>query len=137
VQLFFETVPIFNFGIRFFLPPYSHRQLNLFLWVFFGADATDAAIEKVIVAHIEEEREALIVATRDVAEEEVLSVVVEDDLHGLGVVAVVGFTFQAQRHSDTQFVPNKIRFMVFAARPADGVHQPDIFFEKYRCFLIQ
>ena len=77
------------------LPPNPHRQLNLLLGMLFGTDAADAAIEHFAPIHIEEGGETLVVATGDVAEEEVLAVVVEDNLNGLGVVAVVGFTFQA------------------------------------------
>ena len=82
----------------------------------FGGEAADAALEKVVVARIEEGRQALVVAAGDVAEEEILAVVVEDYLHGFGVIVVVGLALQAQRHPDAQPVPNEVRFVIFAAR---------------------
>ena len=98
------------------LSPYPHRQLYLLLGMLFGADAADAAVEHFAPIHIEERGETLVVATGNVAEEEVLAVVVEDDLHGLGVVAIVGLTLQAQRHSDAQLVPNKVCIVILATR---------------------
>ena len=65
--------------------------------MFLGGDAADTAVEEVVVAHVEEGGETAVVAAGDVAEEEVLAVAVEDDLHGLGVVAVVGLALQTQK----------------------------------------
>jgi len=98
------------------LPPYPHRQLHLLLGMFFGTETADTTVKKVIMSHIEEGGETAVVATGYVAEEEVFAVVVEDDLHGLGVVAVVGLALQAQWHPDTQPVPNKVCFVILAAR---------------------
>lgn len=80
-----------------------------------GTDAADAAVEDVGVVHVEERRKAAVVAAGDVAEEEVLAIVAKDDLHRLGVVAVVGFAFQTQGRTDAQFVPNHVGVVILAA----------------------
>ena len=82
-----------------------------------GLNLCDAALEDVGPAHVEEDGELLIVGAGDVAEvvELLFALVIVAHGNGIGVVAVVGFTHEAEWGAHLELVPYFICIMIHSA----------------------
>ena len=82
-----------------------------------GMNLCDAALEDVGPAHVEEDGELLIMGAGDVAEvvELFFALVIVAHGNGVGVVAVVGFTYEAEWGAHLESVPYFVCIVILAA----------------------
>ena len=82
-----------------------------------GLNLCDAALEDVAPAHVEEDGELLVVGAGDVAEvvELLFALVVVAHGNGIGVMAVVGFTHEAEWGAHLESVPYFVCIVILAA----------------------
>ena len=87
------------------------------LWVGVGAELGDAAIEEVAPAHVEEDGELFVVGAGDVADvvELLFALVVVAHGNGIGVVAVVGFAYEAEWGAYLELIPHFIGIVIHTA----------------------
>ena len=89
----------------------------------------DTAGEKLFPSGIKESDKLGIFATRNVAQQEVLPVSVENNLNGVGIIGILRLAFETERLANLKIIPNKICIVISASCPTDRVHQPYILLE--------
>ena len=99
------------------IPPHLDHQAYLFLGMSVGLYLCDATFEEVAPAHVEEDGELLIVGAGDVAYvvELLFALVVVAHGNGIGVVAVVGFAYEAEWGAYLELIPHFIGIVIHTA----------------------
>lgn len=98
------------------MPQNADGEVHLILGVGVGVDAADDATEGTVPSHLQEVGNGAVVAAGDVTEEVILAVLVEDDLHGVGVVGVVHLALETHLLAHTEVLKYQVGIVILACR---------------------
>lgn len=97
------------------MPQDADGEVHLILGVGVGVEAADDATEGTVPSHLQKVSDGAVVAAGDVTEEVILAVLVEDYLHGIGIVGVVHLALETHLFAHTEVLKYQVGIVILTS----------------------